>query len=305
MASYCFRSRTGAFWYHDSSIISASRSRSIARGRPGSSDTRRSGGSCRRPDPRLQQGLLLLQVAESTRPPSASHRRRAKPLPFTFSDGVLNHVLSSTSGSAPAMATTSFQVGMSSRLLLRPAGRRRGGSLGIFGYTGGHGASSAGGEVPLVQFQQRLERLRLVVIDAHGSAVAAARRGTVAMVSSSGSMAGQLVPGERRRHLAGPWRAPTRPRRPSCGGVLVEVDEHPVAPLLLPPRRGHQVGAAPLELAGHGHGGHAPRRPSHRGLEPDVDVDAPVAGGLRVARSRRARRTAPAPHGPPPGPWGR
>ena len=59
---------------------------------------------------------------------------------------------------------------------------------------------------------------------------------------------------ERRRHLgAGP--GPHRPRAEHrlVGGVLVEVDEHPRAPLLLPPRRGDQVGAAAFELAGHRH----------------------------------------------------
>ena len=93
---------------------------------------------------------------------------------------------------------------------------------------------------------------------------------------------------KRRRHLR-PGPGPDRPG-PEDGlvrGVLVEVDEHPPAPLLLPPGRRHQIGPAPLQLAGHRHG-RGPdldRGPSRQ--EPDVHVDAPVAGRLGPARSGR------------------
>jgi hypothetical protein len=48
----------------------------------------------------------------STSRPSASVRSRAKPLPRTFTAGVRYQVDSATSGSSPAISTTSSHVGM-------------------------------------------------------------------------------------------------------------------------------------------------------------------------------------------------
>ncbi len=63
--------------------------------------------------------------------------------------------------------------------------------------------------------------------------------------------------------------------------VLVEVDKDPLAPLLLPPRRRDQVGAAAFELPGHRHrcGADLVGRPLRN--EADVHMYAPIAGGLR------------------------
>src|SRR6185437_9551661 len=64
---------------------------------------------------------------------------------------------------------------------------------------------------------------------------------------------------------------------------LVEVHEHPLAALLLPPTGRHQVGAAAFEFAGEGD--HGPAR-LHEGplwTYADVDVQTSTAGGLRPA----------------------
>ena len=135
---------------------------------------------------------------------------------------------------------------------------------------------------------------------AHGSPRSATRAGTVESVSVVGVRLAELVPRQRRRHLA----ADPRPHGPGpehglVRGVLVVVDEDALAPLLLPPGRGDEVGSAALELAGHGHCG----RPHLVGVPPrlqaGVDVDAPVAGGLGERRRCPARRGAPSPRRPP------
>ena len=122
-------------------------------------------------------------------------------------------------------------------------------------------------------------------------------RARVAMVSSSGWTSSSSSQSEGRRHL----RARPGPHRPGAEdrlvrGVLVEVDEDPLAALLLPPRRGDQVGPAPLQLAGHRHRRRsAPGRTSQRGCEADVDVDARGCRWSSGSRARRARRAGPAP----------
>ena len=111
-------------------------------------------------------------------------------------------------------------------------GATRGGSPGIFGYTGGQGASGKpGGERPGVT-SPAAARVTAASAPAQGSpARAQAGRRPTSMVNSSGWMPAELVPPERRRHLgAGPG-----PHRPGAehrlvGGVLVEVDEHPRCP---------------------------------------------------------------------------
>jgi len=94
----------------------------------------------------------------------------------------------------------------------------------------------------------------------------------------------ELVPRERHRYLgAGPRPHGPGPDHGLVGRVLVEVDEHALAPLLLPPGGGGQVGPAALQLTGQGN-----RRLAHNervllGPQPHVDVDAVAAGGLGVA----------------------
>src|SRR5262245_52119516 len=137
------------------------------------------------------------------------------------------------------------------------------------------------GHVALRHGEERLDRLRLVAdggprVAAPGDPPRHRRQGQVVGVGVA-----QLVPRQRRRHLA----ADPRPHGPGAEdglvrGVLVVVDEDPLAPLLLPPRGGDDVGVAALELAGGCHGGrpHLVRVPAR--LEAGVHVAAPVAGGL-------------------------
>src|SRR4029453_12254379 len=93
-----------------------------------------------------------------------------------------------------------------------------------------------------------------------------------------------LVPRERSRNLGAGTRA-YRPRAEDglVRRVLVVVDEDAPAALLLPPRRGDQLGVAALELTrgGNRRGPHLVGVPAR--LEPDVDVEAGVPGRLRVA----------------------
>ena len=58
--------------------------------------------------------------------------------------------------------------------------------VGLFGYTGGHGASISPSVDPLVHLEERIERLRVVVISAHGVAACLDTPGREAIVSSSG-----------------------------------------------------------------------------------------------------------------------
>jgi hypothetical protein len=92
------------------------------------------------------------------------------------------------------------------------------------------------------------------------------------------------VPGHRRRHLR--TRACTHGPRAEDGlvrSVLVVVDEDASASFLLPPGRGEELRPAALELARDGdrRGPNLVRVPAR--LQPDVDMEAPVPGRLRVA----------------------
>src|SRR5438132_5456237 len=82
-----------------------------------------------------------------------------------------------------------------------------------------------------------------------------------------------LLPMQRRGHL-GTLSCSNRPRAEHglVWRVLVEVDEYSRSALLLPPRRGHSVGVAPLELArdGDGSGPYLVRVPPR--LETNVHV---------------------------------
>ena len=121
-------------------------------------------------------------------------------------------------------------------------------------------------------------------ISAHGSPSRTRRSGTVTMVRSSGTRWSSSSQRERRRHAGhrpGPHRP--RPEHRLVRRVLVEVDEHARPALLLPPRGGHEVGAAALELAGQRHRGEADVVGVPSALQAHVDVHAAVAGGLREA----------------------
>ena len=92
-----------------------------------------------------------------------------------------------------------------------------------------------------------------------------------------------LVPRQRRGDLA----THPRPGEPGAedrlvGGVLIEVDEDPSTPLLLPPVGGDQVRMPSLELPGQGDSARAHREAVPARLEPGVDVEAPTAGGLGI-----------------------
>ena len=95
---------------------------------------------------------------------------------------------------------------------------------------------------------------------------------------------GQLVPANRRRHgRVGASAHRVRGQDRAVARVLVVVDEHLLAALLLPPRRRHEVGRAPLDLARErertaAHDAELPVR-----LDAAVDVDAAVAARLRPA----------------------
>ena len=141
-----------------------------------------------------------------------------------------------------------------------------------------------GGPIPLVELEQRLQRLRLLV---HPFPRVALRRQPLGHARDRqlvGVKRVDLVPGQRRRHL-GAGTGAHRPRAEDglVRRVLVVVDEDAAAALLLPPGRGDQLGAAPLELArgGDRRRPHLVRVPAR--LEPDVDVQAAVPGRLRVA----------------------
>src|SRR2546423_573754 len=102
------------------------------------------------------------------------------------------------------------------------------------------------------------------------------------------------VPGQRRGYLAA-GASTHRPRAEDglVRRVLVVVDEDATAPLFLPPRRGDQLGTAPLELA----------RGCDRGcpylvgvparLEPDVDMKATIPRRLRITGNPEPVEQAP------------
>ena len=118
----------------------------------------------------------------------------------------------------------------------------------------------------------------------HGSPRRRTRSGTVRRVSSSGWTEATSSQLQGRRDLP----ADPRPDEPGAEdrlvrGVLVEVDEHPLPPLLLPPLGRDQVGMAPFELPGQGDGAGSDLEAVPEGLQAHVHVDAPVARGLGVA----------------------
>src|SRR5919204_1318091 len=141
-----------------------------------------------------------------------------------------------------------------------------------------------GGPIPLVQLEQRLERLRLLVHALPRVPVGAQPFGHRRDRQSVRVQRVDLVPGQRRRHL----RTGTGADRPRAEDglvrrVLVVVDEDAAAALLLPPRCGEQLGTAPLELARDCDGcrTHFVGVPAR--LEPDVNVEAAVPGRLWIA----------------------
>ena len=144
----------------------------------------------------------------------------------------------------------------------------------------GHVALALGG-VLLVHVQQRLQRMRDVVD----------RRVPVAHVRESGRHrrngevlrrdAAELVPCDRRRYRRpglGPHAVGRRDR--PIAGVLVVVDEDPLAALLLPPLGRHAIRQAPFELAAERDRGVTDVGEGPARLDPHVDVDAAAARSL-------------------------
>ena len=113
------------------------------------------------------------------------------------------------------------------------------------------------------------------------------------MVNAAGSTPSSSSHVDRRRHRRGGQRAgAVRARHRAVAVGLVEVDEDPLAALLLPPVRRDLVGHAPLELA---------RRGDHRvthleelvgRLDRAEDVDAAVAARLDQRLEPRLGRTS-------------
>ncbi len=102
-------------------------------------------------------------------------------------------------------------------------------------------------------------------------------------------------------HSTRPGSTPARPARADriarrdrpVARVLVVVDEDAV-PLLLPPLAGGAFrGTPPLDLAGQRQGGATDLDVVPARLDPHVHVDAPRAGGLRIADAVRAPRGPP------------
>src|ERR1035441_7389782 len=100
------------------------------------------------------------------------------------------------------------------------------------------------------QLQERLERLRLVGhrgprITEAADPIRHGRDGQLIGIDD-----GDLVPRKGRRYLGMGTRAGRPgPEHRLVGRVLVEVDEYPLASLLLPPVRRDEIGASTLELA--------------------------------------------------------
>ena len=128
------------------------------------------------------------------------------------------------------------------------------------------------------QLEQRLERLRR---GRHRAPTDRPTRppapGTVGDRELVGRDRLELVPARTASTPGRPRRGAHAPRAEHrlVGRVLVEVDEHARAPLLLPPGGGDQVGPAPLQL---------PRERHRRG--PDGDTSPTAA---RAARRRGCR----------------
>src|SRR5438105_3506342 len=94
----------------------------------------------------------------------------------------------------------------------------------------------------------------------------------------------ELVPPHGRRH--GRVRPPAngvRRQDRAVARVLVVVDEHLLAALLLPPRGRHQAGGTPLDLTGEGAGAAADDTELPVRLDAAVHVHAAVAARLRPA----------------------
>ena len=164
-------------------------------------------------------------------------------------------------------------------------GCTRGGSPGIFGKFGGYGASptpAASSRSTHSSSTRRSQTVSSIAACTSPSEANRARHRDEREVL--GLDVGQLVPGDGRRdRRVGP--RPHRVRRGdrAVAGVLVVVDEHLLAPLLLPPRGRDELGRAPLDLARERERAAAHDRELPLRLDPAGDVDAAVARRLRPA----------------------
>ncbi len=182
-------------------------------------------------------------------------------------------------------------------------GATRGGSSGCLGYSGGHGAScSPSARSCAAIVQQRLERLGLVGdprprVAATPDQIGDRPDGQLLRLDRV-----DLIPAQRGRDLA-PDPGPCEPGAEDrlVWGILIEVDEDPLSPLLLPPLGRDQVRVPALELAGQGHRAGTDLEAVPAGFEPDVDVEAPVPGRLGVADDAQLVEQRSARDRPPPG----
>ena len=182
--------------------------------------------------------------------------------------------------SASSGCTTSYAFSFLARL-----GATRGGSSGILGYCGGHGASCSPASL------SRSAMASSGSIDCGGDGDVGPRVAPLGHQlghGADGEVVGDdrldLIPGERRGHLA-PDPGPGEPgaEHGLVRRVLVEVDEDAGAALLLPPLGGDLVGMTALELAGEGDCGGPDGDGVPTGLEPQVHVQPVAARGLGVA----------------------
>ena len=194
-------------------------------------------------------------------------------------------------------------AGSTAHPFLALLGATRGGSSGCLGYSGGQGASCSPWPGPAAAMSKKgSSDWGSSAIPAQGSPRLRTRSGTVRMVSSSGSTVSTSSQRQRSRDLTtDPGPGEPRAEDGLVRSILVEVDEDPLAALLLPPFGGDQVGMPAFEFAGQGHGAGPDLEAVPARLEPDVDVDAAVPGRLRVPDHAQLVQQGPHAGRPPPG----
>src|SRR5579862_391163 len=133
--------------------------------------------------------------------------------------------------------------------------------------------------------QQRLERLRSVADACPGVAAVADKLRNCSDRQALGIDRVDVVPGERGGHLSPDARS-SKPRAKDrlVRSVLIEVDEDLFSPLFFPPVRGDQLRVSSFELSCERHRTRTDLVTRPASFKPDVDMDTPIAGGLRVTR---------------------
>src|SRR5579863_530664 len=131
--------------------------------------------------------------------------------------------------------------------------------------------------------QQGLERLWSIADARPGVAPVADKLRNRADREAFGIDRVDVIPGERSGHL--PSHARTcepRPKDRLVRCVLIEVDEDPFSSLFFPPVRGDQLRVSSFKLARERHRSCTNLVTRPASLKPDIDVDSPIPGGLRV-----------------------